>query len=173
MISLTQICKFGVVEWAELTLEDHHLLELAIRARDLARAPQSHFKVGAALSTGFGTQTYEVFSGCNVEDAAFNGTIHAEMNALGAMVRAHPEALCEVIAIALGPEALRISCPPKRQGDAITDLRQITYSPCGLCRGMLAQYCLPQGNTRVLSLQPNGQIVVCTVADLYPVGFAF
>lgn len=174
MSRLTQICVFEIIEWSELITEDQFLLRLAIEARDFARASQSHFRVGAALSTGHGRgEAYAVFSGCNLEDVAFNGTVHAEMNALGAMVRVNPVSRCEVIAVALGPKTMEISSPPKRQGDAITDLRKITYTVCGHCRTMLAQYGLPQGGTRVLALQPNGQIVVCTIADLYPVGFAF
>ena len=169
MRRLTQVCGFTVVEWGELDHADQQLLKLAIATRDRARAPQSHFRVGAAIEADSG----HVFVGCNCEDMAFNGTIHAEACALGAMVAALPEARCARVAFALGPETTAISCPPKRQGPDITEVGQIAYTMCGHCRTMMAQYGLPQGATKVLALQANGQIVVTTVAALYPAGFAF
>ena len=50
------------------------LAELAIKAMEQAYAPYSGYKVGAALLCADGT----VYTGCNMENAAFSPTICAE-----------------------------------------------------------------------------------------------
>jgi cytidine deaminase len=54
------------------------LVEAARRARELAMATFSHFKVGAALETAEGV----VVTGCNIENATYGLTICAERVAM-------------------------------------------------------------------------------------------
>ena len=60
------------------------LFEAAKAARENAYAPYSDFKVGAAIRTDTG----QVFSGCNVENAAYPEGTCAEAGAIAAMVLA-------------------------------------------------------------------------------------
>lgn len=60
------------------------LTQKALAARNNAYAPYSRFHVGAALITEEG----QVFSGCNVENAAYPEGVCAEAGAISAMVAA-------------------------------------------------------------------------------------
>lgn len=64
------------------TLSD--LTQKALAARSNAYAPYSRFHVGAALITEDG----QVFSGCNVENAAYPEGVCAEAGAISAMIAA-------------------------------------------------------------------------------------
>ena len=59
-------------------MNDHELVELAFTMLERSYVPYSHFPVGAALLCKDGT----VFTGCNVENAAYGSTICAERTAL-------------------------------------------------------------------------------------------
>ena len=55
-------------------MDDKALFQQALDARARAYAPYSHFAVGAALLCADGT----VYTGCNIENAAFTPTVCAE-----------------------------------------------------------------------------------------------
>ena len=59
-------------------MTDKELVQRALEMRTFSYAPYSHFAVGAALLCEDGT----VFTGCNVENAAYGSTICAERTAL-------------------------------------------------------------------------------------------
>ena len=59
-------------------MTDQELAELAAASMESAYCPYSHFPVGAALECTDGT----VYTGCNVESAAYGSTICAERTAL-------------------------------------------------------------------------------------------
>ncbi|WP_251343295.1 cytidine deaminase [Haloplanus halophilus] len=92
------------------------LVERARDALDAAYVPYSEYRVGAALRTADGT----VFTGCNVENANYSNSLHAEEVALAeAVTRGHRE----FDALAVASEAR----------DGVT--------PCGMCRQTLAEFC--------------------------------
>lgn len=89
------------------------LIEAAIAAAEHAYIPYSHYPVGAALRASDGT----VYTGCNVENAAYPATICAERTAL-------------VKAVSEG----------RRQFDLLVVVTGNGGSPCGTCRQMLYEF---------------------------------
>jgi cytidine deaminase len=126
-----------------LTDEEHRaLLELANEARRRAYAPYSNYQVGAALRTSSG----RVYTGCNVENAAYPTSMCAERVAVFKAV-SEGERKFEVIAV-VTPNG---------------------GSPCGGCRQVLAEFGL---DTIVLIGDGEGRLIQeTTVADLLPGAF--
>jgi len=166
MKKVSRISEFSILDWEELTGVEKNLLARAIEARKRAYAPYSRFKVGAAVDMCHD----EFHAGWNVECITHSQCIHAEEAAIS---RASPGARVQQVAIALGPEDVEIVMPPRRTGEEIQSVKQITYTPCGNCLCVLAEHAPEDHPLTVLALQPNGQIVKCTLCDLYPAGFSF
>ena len=101
-------------------MEYQSLIEKAIEARNFSYAPYSHYHVGAALLTGDGA----IYTGCNIENAAFGPTICAERTAIFKAVSEGKREFTH-IAIAGSPEG---------------DLTQYAW-PCGVCRQVMAEFC--------------------------------
>ncbi|MCR4644950.1 MAG: cytidine deaminase [Oscillospiraceae bacterium] len=96
------------------------LMEAAKRARANAYCRYSHFAVGAALLTEDGA----VFTGCNVENAAYGECICAERTAVVKAVSAGHRKIT-AIAICGAPEGEEPEQP---------------CTPCGACRQVLAEF---------------------------------
>jgi cytidine deaminase len=119
------------------------LIAAAQQARQRAYCPYSHFHVGAALEAEDGS----VFTGCNVENASYGGTICAERTAM-------------VAAVAAGKKKFRRI--------VITSDANEPVAPCGLCRQFLAEFGMTLG---VMSVGSNGKIRSWTLAELLPSAF--
>ena len=94
------------------------LLDIAVEMKTQAYVPYSNFHVGAALLTEDGT----VFTGCNVENAAYGVCICAEQTAV---VKAVSEGYHKFQAIAVAGDS---------DGPCL---------PCGACRQVLSEFCGP------------------------------
>jgi len=92
------------------------LLEAARTALESAYAPYSEYRVGAAIETTDGT----VYTGCNVENANYSNSLHAEEVAVGAAVSEGHRSF----------ERL-----------AVTSANRDGVTPCGMCRQTLAEFC--------------------------------
>ena len=101
-------------------MTDLQLMQLAVEAREMAYAPYSGFRVGAALLGKSG----KVYKGCNVENAAYSPTNCAERTAL---FKAVSEGEREFTAIAI----------VGGMDETIADF----CAPCGVCRQVLAEFC--------------------------------
>lgn len=121
------------------------LMKAAALARERAYAPYSRFKVGAAVLLEDGS----VYSGCNVENAAYGLSMCAERIAL---FKAVSENKSPVAALAVIAET----------GEPVT--------PCGSCRQVMAELCAP--HTPVYLGNVAGQMRQVTVAKLLPHAFA-
>ncbi len=123
------------------------LLRAAWDARSRAYAPYSGFLVGAAIDTDAG-----VFTGANVENAAYPTSICAERTAGAAAVAAGARRFRTVAVVSdTGP------------GGA-------PASPCGQCRQFLREFD-PDGTLVVVSENPAGERVRWTLAELLPDSF--
>ncbi|HEX7056389.1 MAG TPA: cytidine deaminase [Bacilli bacterium] len=121
------------------------LLAAAKNARDCAYAPYSKFTVGAAVLAKDGT----VFTGCNVENAAYGLCNCAERTAL---FKAISEGCREFAALAV-----------------IADTNE-PVSPCGACRQVMLELC--PGEMPVYLANMRGDLRKTTVAALLPLGFS-
>lgn len=92
------------------------LIERARAALNAAYVPYSEYTVGAALRTADGT----VFTGCNIENANFSNSLHAEEVAIAEAVKRGHRTF-DRLAVTSGAR------------DGIT--------PCGMCRQTLAEFC--------------------------------
>jgi cytidine deaminase len=120
------------------------LLDAALLARTRARAPYSHFQVGAAVLTGSGA----IHAGCNVESASYGATICAERSAV-------------VGAVAAGETAIR-AC-------VVVTPTEVPSSPCGICRQLLAEF---GAEMDVYAASSNGQgVYAARLGDLLPLAF--
>ena len=125
-------------------MNDGELVKRAFEMHRFSYVPYSKFPVGAALLCADGT----VFTGCNVENAAFGSTICAERTALlKAISEGHRE---DWVAIAIAG-------------------RGEDYCwPCGACRQMLYEFA---PDLRVLAARGDGDFQAVSLADLLPHGF--
>ena len=125
-----------------LLKEKQALIDLANTARQRAYVPYSNYPVGAALRT----KTGRIFTGVNVENAAYPQTMCAERVAVFKAV-SEGEKEFEVISV-------------------VTDNGG---SPCGGCRQVLAEFGL---DTIVLIADRNGKLLKeTTVRELLPEAF--
>ena len=126
-------------------MSDQELLELARKAAENSYSPYSHFPVGAALECADGT----IFTGCNVENAAYGDTICAERTAL-------------VKAVSEGQRSFtRIAIYGEGQGYCM---------PCGSCRQALAEF---SPEMEVLCAKAGGSYVSYPLTRLLPYTFKF
>ena len=125
------------------------LIELAKAAMARAYAPYSGFQVGAALLCADGT----VFTGCNIENAAFSPTNCAERTAI---FKAVSEGRRDFSALAV--------CGGK--GGRVTDF----CPPCGMCRQVIREFCSPDFPVYIAG--PEGQYQTRTLSQLLPDSFS-
>ena len=115
----------------------------AVAMLDRSYSPYSHFPVGAALECSDGT----VFTGCNIENAAYSPTICAERTAVAkAVSEGHRDFVRLVIA-------------GKCQDFCV---------PCGVCRQVLREFA-PE--LEIICLNGAGEETCFTLSQLLPHSF--
>ena len=120
------------------------LFSVAKAAQAKAYAPYSRFNVGAALRTPSGL----IFSGCNVENAAYPQGACAETGAISAMALAGERQIAEILVIGDG-EGL--------------------CTPCGGCRQRIREFASPE--TPIHIAGPDGLRITLSLAELLPYSF--
>jgi len=120
------------------------LFAAAKAAQANAYARYSHFHVGAALRTPAGA----IFSGCNVENAAYPQGACAETGAIAAMALAGERRIAEILVVGDG-EAL--------------------CTPCGGCRQRIREFADPGAAIHVAG--PEGVRRTFTLGELLPESF--
>lgn len=166
MIELSKTVSSKICSFEELEIEDQELLELALRARERAQAPYSHYFVGVAVKSESG----RFYWGCNVERASYSQTTHAEQNALDTMVAEEGPSKISKLALIGAPEGFMISLPPVRSGARLTSVDQASV-PCGHCLQIIWENCLNDRNVPIISLCNNGEISITTIDSAFPIKF--
>ena len=126
--------------------DKRQLWEAAKEAKKYSYAPYSNFHVGAALYCKDGS----IYTGCNIENAAFTPTNCAERTAV---FKAVSEGKKDFLAIAV-------------VGD-----REEPLTPCGVCRQVLTEFV--DGSTfEVIMEDGAGGIKVMKLEELFPASFS-
>ena len=124
-------------------MTEQELCRAAIAMLDHSYSPYSHFPVGAALECSDGT----VFTGCNIENAAYGLTICAERTAIfKAISEGHRD-------------FKRIVIAGKSEDYCV---------PCGSCRQVMQEFA-PQ--MEVICLNGKGEAKHFALKELLPYGF--
>ena len=123
---------------------DQRLFAAASAAMERAYAPYSKFQVGAAILAGNG----QIYSGCNVENAAYPIGTCAEAGAIAAMVRDGAQEIREVVVIGRGDHMC---------------------TPCGGCRQRIREFAAPE--TKIHVCGPEGLRRTFTRDELLPASF--
>lgn len=125
------------------------LIDRAIEGMSYAYTPYSGFRVGAALLTESG----KIYTGCNIENAAYTPTNCAERTAFFKAVsegERHFAAICIV-------------------GGKDGKLADYT-SPCGVCRQVMMEFCEPEQFKIILAISRE-EYQIYTLKELLPEGF--
>ena len=126
------------------------LVKQALAARKFAYVPYSKFRVGAAVLAKNGA----IYTGCNIENAAYTPTNCAERTAFFKAV-SEGERSFTAIAVVGGPE-----------GASEFDW----CAPCGVCRQVMKEFC-QDDRFQIILARSVKEYKVYTLAELLPMGF--
>ena len=121
---------------------DAELFQAAVKARENAYIPYSHFGVGAAVRAKDG----RIFTGCNIENASYGLTVCAERNAIFAAVK---EGVREFAAL------------------CVTADTHAPVPPCGACRQVMAEFQIPV----IYLTNLKGDVKETSLEELLPYSF--
>ena len=130
------------------------LITSAIKMQDFSYAPYSHFHVGAALLT----KDDKIYTGCNIENAAYGPSNCAERTAIFKAVSEGVKDF-QAIAIAGGPEdetgkpTIKDFCPP-----------------CGVCRQVMSEFW--KKDFKIILAKSPKEYKVYTLEELLPLSFS-
>ncbi len=121
------------------------LIIAAMEARGKAHAPYSRFYVGAAMRDENG----RIFSGCNIENAAFPQGWCAEPSAISHLIMAGGKSITEVVVLGNGSELC---------------------TPCGGCRQKIREFA--NGDVKIHCCSEDGKLIrTFTLDELLPSSF--
>src|SRR3990167_2682656 len=130
-------------EW-KLNTPPADMLAAATAVLPNAYAPYSHFSVAACVRATNG----ELFSGCNVENAAFPMGLCAEAGAISALFCCGQKQIKEALIL-------------------VADKK--ICSPCGACRQRFLECMLPDAVIHLCTV--DGQYQRCTLQEILPLAF--
>ncbi|WP_096270432.1 cytidine deaminase [Paucisalibacillus globulus] len=125
-------------------MANQELIQKAIEVRDRAYVPYSNFGVGAALLTKSG----KVYTGCNIENAAYPVSLCAERVAI---FKAISEGETEFVELAVVADTER------------------PVPPCGSCRQVMSEFFDSEMNVHLTNLNSNTMTV--KMEELLPFSF--
>lgn len=125
------------------------MIDLAMEQLQFSYAPYSNFKVGAALLAKNG----KLYTGCNIENAAYTPTNCAERTAF---FKAVSEGVKEFDAI----------CVVGGKGGVLTEYA----SPCGVCRQVMMEFCNPD-SFQIIVAKSREEYQIFSLREMLPMGF--
>lgn len=125
------------------------LITAAIQMTKRSYAPYSHFQVGAALLARDGN----IYTGCNIENAAYTPTNCAERTAF-------------FKAVSEGNREFRAIAIVGGQNGKLTDYT----APCGVCRQVMMEFCDPKEFVIIMATSQEDYRIK-TLEELLPMGF--
>ena len=125
------------------------LIDTALAQLDFSYAPYSGFNVGAALLA----KNKAVYTGCNIENAAYTPTNCAERTAF---FKAVSEGVRDF-------EAICIVGGKNKKATGYT-------APCGVCRQVMMEFCNPKTFKIILAIDSENYRIF-TLEDMLPQGF--
>lgn len=125
------------------------LIDTALAQLDFSYAPYSGFNVGAALLA----KNQAVYTGCNIENAAYTPTNCAERTAF---FKAVSEGVRDF-------EAICIVGGKNQKATGYT-------APCGVCRQVMMEFCNPK-TFKIIPAIDRENYRIYTLEDMLPQGF--
>ena len=125
------------------------MIEIALSQLAYSYTPYSDFKVGAALLGKNG----RIYTGCNIENAAYTPTNCAERTAF-------------FKAVSEGVKDFQAICVVGGKAGVLTEYA----APCGVCRQVMAEFCDPKA-FRVLMARTETDYRECSLEEVLPFGF--
>lgn len=125
------------------------LIETALAQRSFSYTPYSNYKVGAALLAKNG----EIYTGCNIENAAYTPTNCAERTAF-------------FKAVSQGVKEFDAICVVGGKEGPVTEYA----APCGVCRQVMMEFCNPETFQIILAIDQE-HYDIYTLKELLPLGF--
>ncbi|MFN3454625.1 MAG: cytidine deaminase [Pseudobdellovibrio sp.] len=119
---------------------------LAVNAMNFSHSPYSEKKIGAALQLNTGS----IYTGCNIENASYGGTVCAERVAI---FKAFSENKKPVYITHIAVASNEVS----------------PWPPCGFCRQVLAEFA--QADTLVTLTNTQGKEKTLKFSELFPFAF--
>lgn len=123
-----------------------HLKNLALEAMTFSHSPYSNKKIGASLRMDNG----QFYSGCNIENASYGGTVCAERVAIWKAYSENKK-------------------PAFITHVTVASDEKNPWPPCGFCRQVLAEFAKPE--TTVTLINKNNQEKVLKFSELFPFAF--
>ena len=118
----------------------------ALEALKMAYSPYSSKKIGASLVLTNG----KTFSGCNIENASYGGTVCAER-------------------VAIWKAFSECSSSEKIVEIVVASHEDRPWPPCGFCRQVMAEFCTPE--TLISLVNPAGKKIDFIFKNLFPEAF--
>lgn len=118
----------------------------AIEGMQFSYSPYSEKKIGASLRLTNG----KTYSGCNIENASYGGTVCAER-------------------VAIWKAFSENSNQQKIEEVVVVSNESSPWPPCGFCRQVMSEFCHPETIVRLINLQ-NTEIIF-SFKDLFPAAF--
>ena len=125
------------------------MIELATEQLKYSYAPYSHLKVWAALLT----DNEKIYTGCNIENAAYTPSNCAERTAF-------------FKAVSEGEREFKAICFVGGKDGVLTEYT----APCGVCRQVMMEFCDPDTFQIILATSKE-QYDIFTLKELLPRGF--